>query len=50
MPEKLGQVQRIAFNMGTTAVPLWKQLQNEIETSIEQSADKEEVSIIFEKL
>ena len=42
--EKLGQVQRIAFNMGTTAVPLWKQLQNEIETSIEQSADKEEVS------
>jgi hypothetical protein len=44
MPEKLGQVQRIAFNMGTTAVPLWKQLQNEIETSIEQSADKEEVS------
>ncbi|WP_396197442.1 hypothetical protein [Flavobacterium sp.] len=44
MPEKLGQVQRIAFNMGTTALPVWRQLQNEIETSIEQSADKEEVS------
>jgi len=44
MAEKLGQIQRIAFNMGTTAVPVWKQLQNEVETSIEQSADKEEVS------
>lgn len=44
MPEKLGQIQRIAFNMGTTGAPVWKQLQNEVETTIDQSADKEEVS------
>lgn len=42
--EKLGQIQYLAINMGTTGTPAWKQVQNEVETSINKTADKVEVT------
>lgn len=44
MAEMLGQTGRMQINMGTTAVPVWKQFQNEVEVSIDLSAEFEDVS------
>ncbi len=42
--EKLGHISFLTVNMGTTAAPLFRQIQNEVEVSISRSADKVEVT------